>query len=100
MTGGSYRVTIINSVPDFAVWHDILSESRGTPRPGLLRRSVFRSVDDPNEVMVELELDSLESARALLSSVDLRDFLDRAGVEVYPPVFIGREVTELGFETK
>jgi hypothetical protein len=98
MTPGSCRVTIINRVPDFDVWHDILSETQGVHRPGLLSRTVYRSVDDPNEVMVELELDSLESAQALLSSIDLREILDRAGVEVYPPVFIGREVTELGFE--
>jgi hypothetical protein len=97
---GSYRVTIINCVPDFEVWRDILSESRGTPRPGLLRRAVFRSVDDPNEVMVEIEFDSLESAQAVLSSVDLREILDRAGVEVYPPVFIGREVEDLGFDVQ
>ena len=69
-------------------------------RPGLLRRSVFRSVDDPNEVMVEIEFDSLESARAVLSSIDLREMLDRAGVEMYPPVFIGREVEDLGFEVQ
>jgi hypothetical protein len=57
--------------------------------------SVFRSVDDPNEVMVELELDSIEAAQAVIPSTDLRDLLDRAGIEIYPPVFIGELVDDL-----
>jgi hypothetical protein len=99
MTAAVYRMTIIYCVPDFDRWRTILSDNPSEGRPGLLRRSVFRSLDDPNEVMVEIEFDSAESAKALLPSVDLRELLDRSGVEVYPPVFIGEEVTDLRFET-
>jgi hypothetical protein len=98
MTNVVYRMTIIHCVPDFDRWLALLEENPAEGTPGLLRRSVFRSLDDPNEVMVEIEFDSAESARALLPSLPLRDLLDRSGVEVYPPVFIGEELTDLRFE--
>jgi hypothetical protein len=63
-----------------------------------VRRTVFRSLDDPNEVLVELEFESEEAAKAFIPSLDLRDIMDRSGVEVYPPMFLGREVDELRFE--
>ena len=57
--------------------------------------TVFRSADDPNEVMVELELESLEDAKQMVRAPALRDFLDHAGIDIYPPVFIGEVVEDL-----
>ena len=93
---GRYHVTLIHSVPDYDRWAQVMRE-HGRQSPGVIRTSVFRSVDDPNEVMVDVELDSLEAAQNLLPSEhELRDLLDRAGVEIYPPVFIGERVDDLG----
>jgi hypothetical protein len=89
-----YRVTIIHSVPDYDRWVEVVRNSRREV-PGLVRRSVFRSMDDPNEVMVDMELESADAARELIPSVDLRQLLDRAGIEIYPPVFVGELVEEL-----
>jgi hypothetical protein len=92
---GRYHVTLIHSVPDYDRWAEIIREHR-EQAPGVIRTSVFRSVDDPNEVMVDVELDSLDAAQNLLPSAhDLRDLLDRAGIEIYPPVFIGERVDDL-----
>ncbi|HEX2384350.1 MAG TPA: hypothetical protein VHI95_17020 [Acidimicrobiales bacterium] len=88
-----YRLTIIHSVPDYDRWATVIREGR-RERPGVVSTSVFRSVDDPNEVMVDIELDSVEAAQQLLPS-NFRDLLDRAGIEIYPPVFIGELVDEL-----
>jgi hypothetical protein len=57
--------------------------------------TICRSMDDPNEVMVSLELESAESARDVIPSTNFREILDRAGIEIYPPVFIGEVVDEL-----
>jgi hypothetical protein len=84
-----YRLTIIHCVPDFERWIAAINAVR---RPSSVKWAVYRSVDDPNEVMVDDEVDSAEHGRELLSSVDLRELLDRAGVEIYPPVFIGEQV--------
>jgi hypothetical protein len=93
-----YRVTIIHSVPDYDRWVEVVRNSRREV-PGLVRRSVFRSMDDPNEVMVDMELDSADAAKELIPSVDLRQLLDRAGIEIYPPVFVGELIEELSGAT-
>jgi len=90
-----YRLTVIQCVPDYERWRAVIRDAPRVEIPGRIRRTVFRSVDDPNEVMVEIELESPEAAQQFLTSVDLRDVLDRAGVEVYPPVFIGERVDDL-----
>ncbi len=89
-----FRLTIIYPVPDYERWVQAIRESRRHV-PGVTSMSVFRSIDDPNEVMVDLELDSSEMAKQLIPSTDFRDVLDRAGVEIYPPVFIGEIVDDL-----
>jgi hypothetical protein len=86
-------MTIIHTVPDYDRWVDTVHSSK--PHPGVMSMSVFRSLDDPNEVMVDVELDSIETAREILPAEELRQLLDRAGIEIYPPVFIGELVDEL-----
>ncbi len=88
-----YRMTIIHTVPDYDRWMNVVRTSKR--HPGVVSMSVFRSLDDPNEVMVDVELDSIESAREILPAEDLRQLLDHAGIEIYPPVFIGELVDEL-----
>ena len=88
-----WRLTIIHSVPDYERWAAALRESREGGGTG--RMNVFRSADDPNEVMVELELESLDDAKRLVRAPGLREFLDHAGVDIYPPVFIGEIVEDL-----
>ncbi len=93
-----FRMTVIHSVPDYDRYHALLRDELTPDHPGLVGRKVFRSIDDPDEVMIELEFESEDAAKALLPSLDLRDLLDRSGIEVYPPVFIGREVDELRYD--
>lgn len=46
--------------------------------------------------MVTLEVESEEAAReAVPSADDLRGLLDRAGIDIYPPVFIGQIIGDL-----
>ena len=88
------RLAMIHSVPDYDHWAALVSEVRGH-FPGLIRMTVHRSVDDPNEVMVELELESVDIARGLMQHPAFREVLDRAGVDFYPPVFLGQQVDDL-----
>jgi hypothetical protein len=88
----------IHAVRDFATWERSLTEQlERLGALGVVGHRLYRSVDDPNEVMVALELESREHAEALMQdSEQLRAWLDRAGVEVYPSVFVGEEVTSGG----
>jgi hypothetical protein len=89
-----YRLTFIHSVPDYDLWASVVKESHRR-REGVISVSVFRSIDDPNEVMVDVELDSAEVAQEMLPSEEFREVLDRSGIELYPPVFLGQIVDEL-----
>lgn len=89
-----YRLTIIHSVPDYERWASLIRGSRRKV-DGAVSMTICRSIDDPNEVMVNIELDSADVARDIVSSSNFRDLLDRAGIEIYPPVFVGEVVDDL-----
>ena len=93
----TYRLTMIHRIADYAAWEALMRRYPNSTRPGLVRRAAYRSTDDPNEVMVELDFESAEAARSFLPSFDLRRMLDEVGVDVYPPVFIGELIEDLGF---
>jgi hypothetical protein len=86
----------MHPVRDFEQWKNfIASQIDAMGDAGIVRRWVYRSLDDPNEVMIALEVESLEKARELLPSYRMQELLDGAGVEVYPPVFLGECVDDL-----
>ncbi len=88
-----YRMTIIHRVPDRDRWHAVMG--RTGSHPGLLRRTIYQSIDDPNEVMVELEFESAEAATGYLPALPVRELRDEMLLDTYPPVFIGYELPEL-----
>ena len=51
---------------------------------------LFRSVDDSNEVVVVMEWDDIENARAFAQSEDLRAAMQEAGV-LGPPTIVFME---------
>ena len=71
-----FRLTAIYSVPDFDRWAEVIGTAQRRV-PGVERMTVHRSVDDPNEVMVELEVESVEIAQTVLKGENLHDLLDR-----------------------
>lgn len=63
--------------------------NRGNSRKaaGCKGTQVFRSSEDPNEILVLLEWNDLESARQFAQSQDLREVMQRAGVVGQPDVY-------------
>jgi hypothetical protein len=90
----SYRVL------DWDAWSATLNEEgpgAGERRDkyGLQRRWVYRSVDDPNEIMMVAEFSSREGAEALLKDPEgMRRWYERTGLEVFPPVLIAQEFAD------
>ena len=61
---------IEHSVPDFSGWkHAFDSDPVDRKGSGVRRFHVFRSVEDPNYVMIDLEFDSLDEAEGLLAKM-------------------------------
>lgn len=65
---------------------------------GLCERvEVLRAADDPSELLLLVHVSSVERAKELMASPRYtRAFFEQAGVEEYPPLFIGDVVDVLG----
>lgn len=88
------RLVMIHSVRDFDEFIARFHEGDGRRElRGIVRHWVHRSVDNPSEVMVTLELETRAAAEALLAEGHLiQAWIERAGVDIYPAVFIGEVV--------
>ena len=88
------RVVMIHSVRNFDEFIDRFHEGDGRRElRGVVRHWVHRSVDNPSEVMVTLELETRAEAEALLGAGEqIQAWIERAGVDIYPAVFIGEVV--------
>jgi hypothetical protein len=61
---------IEHPVPDFDLWKRAFDgDPVGRERSGVRRYQVQRPIDDPNYVMVDLDFDTVEQARALLEAM-------------------------------
>jgi hypothetical protein len=71
---------------NYDVWRPMFDQDRPRAREKATTQRVLRSVDDPNEVFIFLEFDSLEDAtearRRLLESGVLDRFEDKSGPNV------------------
>ena len=81
----AFILTRIN-VGDYSVWKSMFDKDAPGARQSAKGHRIFRSVDDPNEVFIQVEFDSSEEARAgrerLLASGVLDRFPDKAGPTV------------------
>ena len=57
---------------------------------GVRKVWVFQAFDDPGEVLILQDIDSEENARRWISQHgDAADWMERTGIGVYPPLFVG-----------
>jgi len=81
-------VLVRHKVQDYAKWRPMYDEHGATRKAaGCKGTQVFRSAEDPNEILVLLEWDNLENARRFTQSEDLRTIMQRAGVTSQPDVY-------------
>lgn len=93
----------IHSVPDFDAYRSMVNS---LPRDriselGVVRRSLYQAADNPNEIMMVIEARSVEDAKKIMKSGDqFRELFERAGVTIYPPVFVGEEAERIEFASE
>jgi hypothetical protein len=88
------RMFIRHPLEDYARWRrgydDFDQERKGM---GVSGDAVYQSVDDPNDVTVWHDFDTLEAAQEFASSSRLREVMADAGVASEPQVWFTTEAS-------
>jgi heme-degrading monooxygenase HmoA len=78
---------IKNTVQDYSKWKPVFDQHGAARKAaGSKGAQVFLGAQNPNEVMVLLEWDTLENARKFTASPDLRQVMQNAGVVGMPEI--------------
>jgi hypothetical protein len=82
-----------HTVKDYASWRKVYDEFNAV-REGMGEKgdAVYQAVDNPNDVTVWHDFDSLEEARALVASSELREAMEKAGVASQPDIWFTNPV--------
>lgn len=85
-------ILIRHKVNDYTTWKSGFDDHGGARRAaGSQGGYVLRNADDPNEVLILLEVDDLNRARAFAASDELREKMQEAGVADQPDLFFLEE---------
>jgi uncharacterized protein (DUF1330 family) len=81
-------ILVRHKVEDYTKWKPVFDE-HGAARKTIGSKGgyLFRNIDDPNEVVMYMEVDDLEKARQFVQSEDLRQAMERSGVADQPDVY-------------
>jgi quinol monooxygenase YgiN len=81
------HVLIRHKVTDYNSWKNVFDSHLATrKRAGETGFRVFHNVDDPHEVVLLLDWESIEEARKFMTSEELRGAMAKAGVVGAPEV--------------
>ncbi|MET1065141.1 MAG: hypothetical protein ABWX85_09240 [Arthrobacter sp.] len=76
---------ILHRVADYDAWRKVYDSVSDVPEfRGITSKSVHRTADDPNNVLVLHYFDSVDEARAFTTLPELKDAMQRAGVQGEP----------------
>jgi heme-degrading monooxygenase HmoA len=92
-------ILVQHRVRDFASWKPVFEEQGGLVRSrhGATGHSLYRSLDDPNEVVVSVEFPSEERARSFAADPALKEEMEQAGVQGQPTVVFCEEVEAVSY---
>jgi uncharacterized protein (DUF1330 family) len=81
-------ILIRHKVEDYSKWKPVFDEHGAVRKAaGSKGGYLFRNIDDPNEVVMYMEVDDVEKARQFVQSEDLRQAMERSGVADQPDVY-------------
>jgi heme-degrading monooxygenase HmoA len=85
-----------HKVEDYAKWKPIFDEHGKARKAGGSKGGyLFRNANDPSELIILFEWDSLDKAQQFAQSDDLREAMQRAGVMDRPDVYFLEQVERL-----
>jgi len=82
------RMFVRHDVEDFSRWKKGYDEAAGFQRAaGVTDEAVYQAADNPNDVTVIHDFDSLDEARAFASNPQLKKTMDEIGVTGQPQIW-------------
>ena len=82
-------LVVKHNVRDFGVWKSVFDEREPVRWwRGVRRHWLYRSAEDPDDVVVAIEFPSPEQARAYLQDPELRQAMQRGGVHGEPHIHL------------
>ncbi len=85
-------VAIQHPVADYEAWKKVYDEENPVALGHAVFARVNRSVDDANKIAVVAGFESLDKAQGFLNNPELKEAMQRAGVEGEPRIEIYEEV--------
>jgi hypothetical protein len=91
-------LVVQHKVRDFDAWKLVFDEDESRRREhGAQRHWVYRTVEDPDDVVVAVEFPSVDAARSFVEDPGLREAMGRAGVQGEPHVHVRDEVEAIEY---
>ena len=85
-----------HKVKNYDKWKPVFDEHAAARKAGGSRGGrLFRSADNPNEIVIMFEWESLEKARKFVQSEDLRKAMEQAGVIDKPDIYFLDEIEQV-----
>jgi hypothetical protein len=86
-------------VRDFDSWKPVFDREGSVIRirHGVTRHWLYRSLDDPNDVVVSVEFPTEERARSFVLDPSLEEEMGRAGVQGQPTITFCEEVEAVSY---
>src|SRR5215211_4982834 len=88
-------ITLIvrHTVNDYTAWRTCYDEFDAARKPmGVIADSVYQTLDSPNDVIVTHDFETLDAAKAFVSSAELKTTMERAGVVGEPALWFTTNV--------
>ncbi len=81
-----------HKVSDYGKWRSVFDEAIKMRRDaGEVSSRIFRIADDPNNILVFQEWDSVDNAAKFVQSTELKEAMQQAGVLEQPDVYFLNE---------
>lgn len=79
---------IHHKVTDYGKWKPVFDSHAGAQKAaGLTNARIFRGADNPNEVVVTLDMQDVEKAKQFAASPELKEKMKAAGVNEKPVIY-------------
>ena len=80
-------IVVLHRVRDYPAWRRVYDEFAPQQKAGgVTAESVYRAKDDPNSVLVLHRFGTMAEAEAFVAGPELREAMQRAGVEGQPRI--------------